>query len=200
MPSPTEDTKLGLLCQHYEATFSHILSYRRFRDWLFVLILGNIVVMLFQLHAPAESEATISQFLLKTLGTQNPIDGSISNSIIWFSLLALTVRYYQTNIQIERQYDYIHMLEEDLAPHFSRRGFTREGAAYLSNYPWFLKWATFLYNKLFPFLLILVSVSKIGGEIRLSSFSQTTLWVDTIICIVITLSTVLYMAMIHGKK
>ncbi len=77
--------------------------------------------MLFQLYTPQEAVYVISQFISNTLNISTQINLLFIQSIIWFGLLATTLKYFQSVVFIERQYNYIHQLEEQLSKEYEKR-------------------------------------------------------------------------------
>lgn len=195
-----EDAKLQLLHDHYKDTFSYIRGYLKLRDRLFVLILIVVTLMLFQVYSPAESSEAVSQFITKKLELKSPIDITFIGSIIWFSLLSLVVRYFQTVVHIERQYTYIHQIEEQLSAQYENKAFTREGKSYLKDYPLFSSWAWILYTIVFPVLLLVLVIVKIVGEISQARSILLLLSINVAIALFIILSTLFYLLMVHLKK
>jgi hypothetical protein len=191
---------LQILHDHYKDTFSHIQQYLKLRDKLFLLILGVITLMLFQVYSPAQSGEAVSQFITKHFDLKSPIDIEFFSSIIWFALLSLVARYFQTVVHIERQYSYIHNLEDILSPSFENKAFTREGKAYLTNYPLFSNWTWILYTVIFPILLLIVVVVKIVGEIKSVKGISWLLGINIAIFLCVIISTLLYMLLVHFKK
>lgn len=196
----TEDTKFQVLNDHYKDSFTHLKTYIQRRDRLFLWILIVITIMLFQIASPKESGEAISQFVVKLLELNEPIDISFIGSIIWFSLLSLVVRYFQMVVLIERQYKYIHMLEEQISSNYDKGVFTREGKSYLSDYPLFSKWASALYKNLFPILLLLVVFIKITNELSPPRDASLTLIINIAIFLGVLISTFSYLLMIHFGK
>lgn len=195
---PDDDTKIQILHEHYKDSFAQLQKSIKLRDKLFLLILVTVTIMLFQIYSPKEFGSAISQFITKQLESekQNVIDLSFISSIIWFGLFALVVRYYQTVMYIERQYKYIHKLEEQISPTFKNIVFTREGEHYLSNFWIFSEWVWIIYMVIFPILMITVISIKIVSEYLENSH----LFIfDTIIFLFILISTILYMIAIHIK-
>lgn len=135
---PTEDTKFQILSDHYIDSFSYLQKILKQRDRFFFLILIVVTLMLFQIYSPTDSGKALSQFVTNELELEDSIDISFIGSIIWFLLLSFVVRYFQTVVNIERQYKYIHQLEDQLSPFYNNDAFTREGKSYSSNYPLFL--------------------------------------------------------------
>ena len=196
----SDDVKLEILADHYKDTFFHIQEYLKLRDRLFLLILIVATLMLFQVYSPAESGEAVSQFITKKLELESPIDITFIGSIIWFVLLSLIVRYFQTVVHIERQYKYIHQIEEQLSAQYENKAFTREGKSYLKDYPLFSSWAWILYTIVFPALLIVLVIFKIVGDICQAGSISLLLSVNVAIALFIVLSTLFYLLLVHFKK
>lgn len=186
---PSEDTKFQILYDHYKDTFAHIQDFLKLRDRFFFLILFLVTLMLFQMYSPTESGETISAFVAKQLELKNPLDISFLGSILWFGLLGLIIRYFQTVVHLERQYEYIHKLEEQISPNYDNKAFTREGKFYLSDYPLFSKWTSILYTIIFPILLIIVVFAKIIGELSHSEHVSILLFFNIAVFLCILIST-----------
>lgn len=195
-----EQEKLLLLHEHYKETFNNIQGYLKLRDRLFAYVLLIVTLMLFQMYSPSGSTGAISELLTKKLELKTLIDISFLSSIIWFALLSLVVRYYQTVVYIERQYNYIHTIEDQLSPEYDRKAFTREGDSYLKNYPLFSSWTWILYTIVFPTLLSVIVVVKTIGEIRQTEGINVLLSINTIIAFCILLSSLFYVSLVHFKK
>ena len=194
-----EDAKMQLLYDHYKDTFFYIQEYLKFRDRLFLFILIVVTLMLFQVYSPAESGEAVSQFITKKLELKSPIDITFIGSIIWFGLLSLVVRYFQTVVHIERQYKYVHQIEEQLSIHYENKAFTREGKSYLEDYPLFSSWAWILYTIVFPTLLIVLVIVKIVGEIWQTGSISLLISVNVAIALFIVLSTLFYLLLVHPR-
>lgn len=195
-----EEFKLQLLHDHYKDTFFYIQEYLKLRDRLFLFILIVVTFMLFQLYSPASAGEAVSHFITKKLELKSPIDITFIGSIIWFGLLSLIVRYFQTVVHIERQYKYIHQIEEQLSGEYTNKVFTREGKAYLNDYPLFSGWAWILYTIIFPTLLIVLVIVKIVGEICQAGSISLLTSVNIGIALFIVLSTLFYLVLVHFKK
>ena len=159
-----DNTKLQILSEHYTHTFDFLQSHLKKRDRLFMGVLLVLIVMLFQIYTPNEASGLITQLISNKLELKTPINFLYVQSIIWFVLLAIVIKYFQSVVLIERQYSYIHSLENILSKQYGDGAFTREGDSYLNDYPVFLNWASILYTILFPALLVVVILSKIQGS------------------------------------
>lgn len=195
-----EDAKLQILHDHYKDTFFYIQEYIKLRDRLFLFILFVVTFMLFQLYAPVSAGEAVSHFITKKLELKSPIDITFIGSIIWFGLLSLVVRYFQTVAHIERQYKYIHQIEEQLSSEYANKVFTREGKAYLNDYPVFSSWAWILYTIVFPALLVALVIFKINREIWQAGSISLLVSVNSAIALFIVLSILFYLLLVHFKK
>jgi cytochrome b subunit of formate dehydrogenase len=79
-------------------------------------------------------------------------------SISWTLSLVFTLRYCQYSIFVERQYKYLHKLEETISKAIGEEAiYSREGASYLEDYPPFTTWAWIFYVWMFPIIVIISS-------------------------------------------
>jgi len=195
-----EDAKLQILHDHYKDTFFYIQEHIKLRDRLFLFILLVVTFMLFQLYSPVSAGEAVSHFITKKLELKSPIDITFIGSIIWFGLLSLVVRYFQTVVHIERQYKYIHQIEEQLSSEYANKVFTREGKAYLNDYPLFSRWAWILYTIVFPALLVALVIFKINREIWQAGSISLLISVNSAIALFIVLSILFYLLSVHFKK
>jgi len=156
--------------------------------------------MLYQIFLPLEARDVIGHLITKVLNLDNAVDASFIGSIIWFALLALVVRYFQTVVYIETQYKYVHNLEEMLCSCYNNKAFTREGKTYLKDYKKFSKWIKKLYFTIFPLLLILVIIAKIYNEIIYASSFSVLLIFNISIFILIIFFVLLYLQAVHSRR
>lgn len=197
----SEDAKVQVLHAHYIDTFSNIRSALSQRDRLFAYILIVISVMLLQVVAPKDADTALGTLVSEKLGLSGPRSLALLGAVLWFALLGFVVRYFQAVIYIERQYRYIHSLEELLTANYGgTAAFTREGRSYLSDYPLFSKWTSALYTIAFPFLLVLVLAVKIGTEFCRASALGWLFTFDALTFGAIGVSVVLYLVSLHWRK
>ncbi len=192
--------KLQILSEHYTHTFDFLQFHLRKRDKLFIGILLLIIIMLFQIYTPDETSGVITQLISDKLGLKTPVNFLYIQSVIWFVMLAIIIKYFQTVVCIDRQYDYVHALENILSSQYSDGAFTREGKSYLSDYPVFLNWVSFLYTILFPVILLVVVTSEIIIECKQYGYTEILIWFNALIYIFILVSIALYLYVIHFKK
>jgi hypothetical protein len=99
---------------------------------------------------------------------------------------------------VERQYPYIHKLEEEIGGGV----LAREGKAYLEKYPIFSNWMWLLYTIVFPVLLFSIVLAKIISEITyacINGWSYTT-HLNIVIALLIIISISLYLFSLHSKE
>jgi ABC-type multidrug transport system fused ATPase/permease subunit len=198
---PSEDAKFEAIYNHYVDSVGVVRSQTAQRDRLLAITILILAVMSFQIFLPQESGSILSEFVQKKLDVDQGINLAFLGTVLWFALLSTTLRYFQTVVYIERQYAYIHQVEEQISEHFPRPLFTREGHSYLQNYPLFANWAWSLYTIAFPLGLVLAVVWKLIGEITTTPrISWPALIADFSLCVMILISTSLYMLHIHHKK
>ena len=132
------DTRFTALHAHYNDTFANIKESIRLRGKLTALILLVLVFLALYTFWPSDAITAFSEISTQRLGFSVDVDVGFLGSIIWFALLGIVVRYTQVVVYIERQYKYIHKVEEELHEHFGNGiAFTREGKSYLKDYPKF---------------------------------------------------------------
>ena len=199
--SATDDVKLSILSDHYKDTCKAITQLIKVRDRAFVLILILLGVMAFQFVSPQQSESLLTELAKKQLGIDANPSITIIGSLLWFSLLAVALRYFQTTVNLEKQYKYVHKLEDGLSSHYqSGVPFTREGKSYLQSYPTLLKWLHLVYRFIFPILLTVATIVKLMAEWQAKGQVLPALLFDTIIFVLLAISTFFYVLNIYFKK
>ena len=191
---------LELLNDHYKDSFGLLKNEQSNRNRLFICLCVVIIIHFF-LIVNSNSLMTIFINLLK-----NTYNVDISNQInlvqnlLWFILLYFTMRYYQSNIYIERQYKYIHKIEEDISK-FSKIEFYRESKNYLNYYPLILDFIHIIYTWIFPLFFEIVITSRIINEYYSYSYVNMKIFliIDFIIFLCCFALTILYIIAMHKK-
>ena len=196
----SEDAKVEVLHAHYVDTFGHIRNALSQRDRLFAYIVITVTVMLLQVVAPEDTDAAIGKIISEKLALTGTLSLSLLGTVLWFALLGFVIRYFQSVVYVERQYEYIHSLEALLAANYGGTAFTREGKSYLSGYPLFSKWTWALYTIVFPVLLIAVLGLKLATEFFRTIQLGWLFAFNALTFGAISVSVVLYLVSLHGKK
>lgn len=192
--------KLTLLHEHYRDSCSLVSAYRSARDRYFYLILAVLTVIFFDMYAPKGFSVIVSDFLKKRLESTSAPDLRYLKSVITFLLLGVTLRYCQVALLLERQYRYIHELETALSVEFPSPAFTREGKAYLADYPLFSTWAHYLYTAIFPLWLAVLVFYRIVRELPWGRPWAGLDWFDLAVGAAILLSLVFYLWAFHVPR
>ena len=192
MGTANKETKLTVLNEHYKETNQAIAANVKSRDRNFFYLLFLLGVMASQLFAPQKSNMLLTQIAQKRLGTDVVVGANYISSILWFGLLAIAIRYFQTVINLKKQYNYVHRLEEELAKDYDGKVFTRESQSYLEKYPIFSSWLHVLYRGIFPLLLAVAMTIKIVGEWHLKNAANLPRLLDSAIYIMLLVSIALY--------
>jgi len=202
MESISDDIKFTVLCSHYSDTFANIKESIKLRDKLTALILLVLAFLALYTFWPTDAITAFSGMSEQKLGLAISVDVGFLGSIVWFALLIAVVRYTQVVVYIERQYKYIHKIEEELHKHFDNSiAFTREGKSYLKDYPKFSDWIWTLYTIIFPFVLGVIVLVKIITEWAVSFHAITVpLLLNTTVAVLVLISIILYMFFIHRQK
>jgi hypothetical protein len=190
-----EPAQLEILHEHYRDSCTVMQGQRVARDRCFYMVIAVIAIVWFDVVAPQDFSAIVGETLKTKLQLTIAPNLGYLRSILWFLLLGLTVRYCQTALAVERSYDYIHDIEDLLSKQVHPK-FGREGAAYLSKYPLFLRWAHYLYVIACPVLLL--AVVAIWTRTQMPNWKPWTwsglVWFDNLVSLAIVVSIFLYWA------
>lgn len=200
MAKISDDTKLTVLNDHYNSTVADVKKLNKSRDTNFLFMLILLGVMAFQYVSPSQSQSVLTQFAQKRLEVDAAVSINVIASLVWFALLYVAVRYFQNVINLEKQFNYTHQLEAELAKHYNGKAFTREGKAYLNNYAIFSDWVHIVYWYIFPVLFLVAITVKIVGEWAATNQNTSQLWLNTFIYASLVISTVLYVISLHRTK
>lgn len=160
-----DDVRLETLHDHYKETFQYIRARETLRDRLFLILIGLYALLAVQIQYPRKFDGTVET--ISFLGLQVdvsslPLAAFLSGT--WVFVLAVVLRYCQTTINIERQYEYLHKLEDVLSPEFGDELYHREGRAYNDQYPAFSDWAWRFYTVVLPVLAMFATTVLIWEE------------------------------------
>ncbi len=162
-----EEIKFNNLCSHYKDTFDIHLASIKQRDRLFYGLLIVLALFTLQLSSTEVVANMVGEYVNKTTGVKLGNNIDFVSTLLWLLLLGFSTRYFQVVLGIERQYGYLHALEEQLNGFYpNSKAFTREGKSYLSRYPLFSNWVWFLYTIFFPILILFCVIMRLISEIE----------------------------------
>jgi len=152
-----DNTKLEVLHDHYKESFLHIREREKQRDRLFMFTIALIGLLFLEIQYSNIFSGILGNIKLEFVELNLSIMPiSIFLSVTWTYLFVIVLRYCQFSILIERQYDYLHCLENKISELFGDKNiYCREGKAYLNKYPLFSDLVWIFYILLFPIIVIL---------------------------------------------
>lgn len=198
--SISDEAQLGVLNDHYKDTCERIRENVGLRDRLFLFVLVVIGIHFLQVTDRDQSSQALLSLLKEHAGFQIMANVHVLTAVLWFLLLSIVVRYFQANVYVNRQYDYLHGLEGQFEKLIGHAVISREGVGYLSRYPHFSDWTHFLYTWAFPLILLAIVTYKIfadwpGWESVIGPYG-----ISLVSYFMIAISTVLYLFFLHKKK
>lgn len=123
-----EDSLRETLHDHYKETFQYIRERETLRVRLFLFLIALYAVLAVQIQYPRKFDGSVETINL--LGVQVDVSSLSLAALLsatWVFVLAVVLRYCQTTMNIERQYDYLHKVEGRLSPEFGDDVYCREG-------------------------------------------------------------------------
>ncbi|CAC9653107.1 hypothetical protein [bacterium endosymbiont of Bathymodiolus sp. 5 South] len=205
-----EEKKFNNLCSHYKDTFGIHQATIKQRDTLFYRLLVILAVFISSTdmvsstvsdYINKEISADFISTLLRLLLLGKEISADFISTLLWLLLLGFTTRYYQVVLEIERQYRYLHTLEEKLNSYYpGTKVFTREGKSYLSKYSLFSYCVWLLYTVFFPVFIISFIIIKAKSEINGMKSIEINQIIDFSCCLIITINSILYIYYLHESS
>ena len=167
-----DNTKLEVLHDHYKESFLHIREREKQRNRLFLFVIALIGVLFLEIQYSDVFSNILGNIKLEFVELNISIMPiSIFLSVTWTYLFVIVLKYCQSSILIERQYEYLYHLEDKISQLFSDQSvYCREGRAYLDKYPLFSDLVWIFYILLFPIIVIL----SVGLTIYLEGYKIET--------------------------
>ncbi len=196
-----DEVKFNNLCSHYKDTFDIHRATIKQRDMLFYGLLVILAVFTLQLSSSEMVVNVVNDYINKSIGIKLGNNADFVTTLLWLLLLGFSTRYFQIVLEIERQYGYLHALEEELNGVYSEsKAFTREGISYLRNYPLFSNWVWLLYTIFFPILIIFCVIVRINSEIESMKAIEVNQIIDFTCYLVVGTSSILYIYRLHESS
>jgi hypothetical protein len=197
---------LDLLHDHYKETFALIRSRERDRDRLFLWLIVAVGLLAVEVQYPATVAGALGH--LKVLGLDLDLKSfpfaRVANAS-WVFVAAFVLRYCQLAKSVEREYPYLHVLEDKISAAIGDdEVYRREGRDYLNKYTELLNWAWFAYTVLFPLALAASVVFLLAVEWAGLAWSWPSKVFDSAFGSAIVASLALYRLrlppFVHGKR
>lgn len=187
--------KHEIIYDHYKESCEICRNNEKDRNKLFVFVCALLTLLyLFMI-----SESSILEMLHAWIKEKYDFDLVLSvgtiQSLIWVLLLYFTIRYFQQCINIERLYQYVHNMEEQISNEL-KFNFAREGKNYLQDYPAVLNFIWVIYTIVFPVLNFVLVVVKSIVELYKNVFSWN-LFIHVVLGVCDAILTLLYFYFLH---
>lgn len=188
------DIKLNILHDHYKESFLYIRDGEKQRDRLFLFIIALIGILFLEIQYAEIFPNIFKNINLESFNLNlSTIPIFVFLSITWTYLFVLILKYCQIAIGIEKQYEYLHILEKKISNIFNDKEiYNREGRAYLKNYPIFSEFAWIFYVLIFPIIAILSTALLLYFEWNMENTVYYHLIYDSLLVLGVALSFILY--------
>ena len=155
-PLVNNNTILEILYDHYRDSVSIVKKDIKARQKYF----QNSILFLFFQFLLIFYSSQVVDFINGILKSKLNFDSSLGyeavSVLLHAMLLIHLMKYFQLNVSINRQYSYLHEIENKINK-FRNDFITREGKSYLNNYPLFSNFIDVFYTTIFPLLVIFIS-------------------------------------------
>lgn len=189
-------TNLEILHDHYKESFSYIRDREKQRDNLFLVQIALLGLLFLEVYQTAGIQGLLKIMEVSAAGAKlniGELPSAVVLSVTWTVMLALTLRYCQTSISVERQYGYLHGLEEKLSSLLGDKDvYRREGKAYLAEYPLFSEWVWRFYTLVFPLIVAGSVFYLVGWELWYKSSGHYNTVYDLLIGVGVVMTLGLY--------
>jgi hypothetical protein len=191
---PLTDKQLDILHDHYKETFARLREVEASRDGLFLWVVGLFALLSLEIGYPAATGGALGKLSIAggELNLQAlPLPALLTAT--WVMTLAISLRYCQKSILVDRQYPYLHSLEEAISPAVGGGDlYQREGRVYLRKYPQLLNAAWLAYVVIFPLIAFVATIGLIWLEWAQLSYPLFFRVLDTLFAVALIFFFILY--------
>jgi len=193
---PSADTKFQVLHDHYKESFAYIREREKQRDRLFLILVALFGLLAFEVLYPTALIQALPAIGVPVVNAEvdvRHLPMAVILSTTWVFVLAILLRYGKVTITIERQYAYLHKLEEKISSIIGdAEVYRREGRDYEKDYPMFSWWVWRFYTVLFPALILYATIILIGTEWKTLDTSIHSKVIDSVLALGVLISISLY--------
>ncbi|WP_319779606.1 hypothetical protein [Maridesulfovibrio sp.] len=188
------DSQFECFVNHYSESCQYMKKTQDLRDKYFFYLVLAASVFASQFESSQLAKDIILLFLPAKKNLSNLIIFQYFSSLMWFVVTLLTVKYYQTHVNLEKQYSYIHKLETEIQSVCSCDFvFTREGKAYFSKNSFTSEYISLLFRRVFPLALLFMFLQRMLIDVDWSHLF-TVVNISTFVCgLISTLTFVLFL-------
>ena len=168
-----------LLYDHYKETcdLSRQAQARRNKSFIGLCILEALSFLM--IIRPSDVLNIFTGEIKDKLDVTLNLSSNILQTLLWVSTTYATIRYVQDVLYIERQYNYMALLEKKLSE--TMDVFMREGEHYQKDYPMVLNFIDLFYKMLSPILFLAINIVRIVFEWKQQNALTFALICDTIL-------------------
>jgi len=190
----SSQSNLELLHDHYKETFSLILARERRRDRFLLWLLFLFAVLILEIQYPVDAHGALGSItILGNTINLHALPLALLLNASWFLVAAILLKWCQLTTSVERQYDFLHLLEDRISDALGDDDvYRREGRVYLSKYPRLLNWAWLSYVYLIPVGLFAGTIYLYTVEARSLPYSVPSKVIDGLFASLIVISLFLY--------
>ena len=155
-----KELNYSTLYDHYKETVSYLKSDLEKRDRLTLLVFIFFIIHFIAEIKPTHSVTLANSWVKDKFGVTLGLNYSLISTAILLLLLWNLIKYFQMCLNIEKQYNYIHKIEDKLNCLSGEELITREGHHYLNQYPLLSAVIHRIYNFFLPTGIIFSIVLK----------------------------------------
>lgn len=145
---------------HYKDTFENIIFEKKRREKYFFAMLFVTLFIFLSIYIPELVDSIINDIIKDQASISTKISFNWIKSLFIFSFIWISFSYYQIVLNIERLYNYIHKMEENLSKRMGHLSINRESSNYLDKYPIVLSIIHIVYNFVIPLAIICLFSSR----------------------------------------
>lgn len=148
-----------LYYDHYKETCELQRNNEQKRNKYFIYFTITILILLLTSKYENNLYSYLKEILQFKYGINITIEANIIELFIWLITVYINLMYYQINATIEKNYKYIHNLEQNLSFNMKKK-ILRESENYLKIYPLFQNISYYFYKYIYPIIVIFICTFK----------------------------------------
>lgn len=199
----TNEQKITVITEHYNNSMSiHKDTIKRREIYFYTSILFIVVLFYHSTQQSSYLVDALNAYTEKNIGKGFITTPEIAHIFLWLLTFIVSTKYYQLNIELEKQYIYIHELEKFINSCVFQGTslFTRESKSYRNLYRKFSKSTWFIYTISIPFLFLFLALTSITSQCSNTTKHDYSLWMSFFIFLCFTVTSIIYIYSYHFEK
>ena len=157
------NSKIEILYEHYEKSNNICRENIRVRNKFYVLMMFIFVLQISIIGFEDSFASTLQKYLMLQHSIDITIQYNLFSAFIWIIKLYIVIRYYQSLLSVEKNYEYLHEKEKELEKNGIKE-INREGKSYLNNYELTLDIIHVVYQILSPAICMILNIYCIYND------------------------------------